>query len=104
GGHAHQGDHPHPEDGARAAQHDGHGNAGNVAGTYPSGDREHQRLERAELATLALKGFGEDMKHAAEVAELYEARGEGEIQTKADQHDDQQLAPDQVVENVEHGG
>jgi len=39
----------------------------------------------------------EDREHVAEIAELDEAGADGEEQTEADQHDDQQLAPDKVV-------
>ncbi len=103
GGHAHQGHYPHPEDRARAAEHDRHRDAGDVACTDPAGDREHQRLEGGELSRLPLEGVAEDREHVAEIAELDEAGTDGEEQTQADQHNDQQFAPDKVVEKVEHG-
>ena len=104
GGHAQQGDQPHPEHRAWAAEHDGHGHAGDVAGTHAAGHRQHQGLERAELTGFALEGFGEDAEHVAEVAELHEAGANREIQAEADQGDNEDLAPEQVVQEIEHDG
>ncbi len=98
GGHAEQRHDPHPEHRARAAEHDGHRHPGDIAGTHAAGHGQHQRLERAELARLTLEGLGEDAEHVAEVTKLHEARTDAEVQTEADQHNDQNLAPEQVIE------
>ncbi|MNQ83551.1 hypothetical protein D3C85_986350 [compost metagenome] len=103
GGHAQQGHQPHPEHRPRATQGNGHRHAGDVAGSDATGNRQHQGLEGAELALLALKGLGEDAEHAAEVAHLDEARGDREVEAETDQGDDKDLAPEQVVEEIEHG-
>ncbi|MNY03382.1 hypothetical protein D3C86_1359960 [compost metagenome] len=104
GGHAEQGNQPHPEDRAGAAEHDRYRHASDVAGADAAGDAEHQRLERAELAFLALGGAGEDLEHVAEVAQLHHGRTQSEEQADTDQGDDEDLAPEQVVEKIEHGG
>ncbi len=54
-GHAHQRGDPHPEHGARAAEGYGNADTGDVTGTDATGEAEHQRLERAELAGAALQ-------------------------------------------------
>ena len=45
GGAAHDGHHPHPENGARPAQHDGNGHAGDVADAYAAGRTDAESLE-----------------------------------------------------------
>ncbi len=58
---------------------------------------------------MALLVFGkrlvraQDAEHAPEMAQLHEARADGEPQAQADQHHDQHLAPEQVVEQIKHG-
>ena len=102
GGHADQRHQPHPEHGAGAAEHDRHRHTGDVAGANAAGHGEHQGLERAELARFALKGFGEDAEHVAEVTKLHETRANREVQAETDQGDDEDLAPEQVVKKIEH--
>ena len=102
--HADEAHHPHPEDRARAAEADGDGDAGDVAGAHPPGHAQRQRLERAQVAGLVVEGLPDDREHLEEVAELDEARGDGEDQAEGDQGDDDDLAPKQVVDGVEHEG
>src|SRR5690606_3569110 len=104
GGHSDQRHHPHPEHRAWSAEHDGYGDAGDVARAHAARDAEHQGLKGAELARLAFEGLAEDAEHAAEVAQLDETGADGEVQTQADQHHDQQFARDKIIENIEHGG
>ncbi|MCY1445919.1 hypothetical protein D9M71_624530 [compost metagenome] len=102
GRHAQQRHHPHPEHRAGAAEHDGHGHTGDVARAYAAGNREHQRLKTAQLAFLALQCLAEDAEHVAEIAELHEAGTDGEEQSETDEDDDQQLAPEEIVKDIEH--
>ena len=76
--------------------------AGLTARANAAGHGEHQSLERAELARFALKGFGEDAEHVAEVTKLHETRANREVQAETDQGDDEDLAPEQVVKKIEH--
>ena len=57
GGHTQQGGHPQPEDRSRAAQGDGGGDTGDVAGAYGSRQGGGQGLEGGNLAGLGLLFF-----------------------------------------------
>ena len=46
------------------------------------------------------EGLGEDAEHVAEIAELHETRAKRKIQAETDQGDNQDLAPEQVVEKI----
>ena len=74
GGHAEEGDDPHPENRAGAAGQDGAGSAYNVAGTHLSGDSGGQRLKRTHAAVMLLavqRQVAEHLPHSlAEAADL----------------------------------
>ena len=82
GRHAQEGDEPHPENCARAADENGAACADDVARADLCGNSGSQGLERAHTAFLlaALKGKrAEEPSHAfAEAANLHEARANGE--------------------------
>ncbi len=99
GCHAHQADNPHPEDGAGATEGNGHRNAGDIAAANPAGNRQDQGLKGTEVASVRLVMVGgQDAEHLAEVTKLNEAGGDGEPDSDADQHGNQNLAPQQVAE------
>ena len=93
GGHAQDGDEPHPEDGARAAHEDGTAGTHDVAGAHLGGNGGGKRLEGAHAALMLLAVEGEIAEHAAhtlaEAAELHTAGADGEEKARADeQHDE----------------
>jgi hypothetical protein len=79
------------------------GGPGDVARADAAGDGEHQRLERAEMPGLVVERLAQDAEHGAEVAELHEARGDREHQPGGDQPVDQDVAPQEVVQKIQHG-
>ena len=102
GGHAEQGDDPHPEDGARAAHDDGAASAHDVAGTHLGRDGGGERLERRHAAALVAAAQGEVAEHAApafaEAAELDRLGAHGEPDAHAEQQDDQDVVGQVVVD------
>ena len=101
GGHAEEGDDPHPEDGARAADEDGAAGSDDVAGADLGGDGGGDGLERAHAALLLAAAQAEVAEEAlealAEVADLHEARADGEEQAHADQQEDEDVVPQVAV-------
>ena len=95
GGHAEEGDEPHPEQDARATHQDGAAGADDVAGTHLSGHGGSQSLEGAHTAGLLAAPQGEAAKHAAhalaQAAHLDEAGPDAVVQAAAHQHDDQDV-------------
>ena len=95
GGHAEQGDDPHPEDGARAAHDDGTAGAHDVARAHLGRDSGGQRLERRHAAALVAAAQAEVAEHAApalaEAAELDRLGAHGEPDAHAEQQDDQDV-------------
>ncbi len=87
--HAHQRGDPHPEHCARAAQGHGDADPGDVTGTHPSGQAEHQRLERTELAGTAFQAVAKHREHMKEVTKLNETRADREVTTEPDNEHDQ---------------
>jgi hypothetical protein len=55
------------------------------------------------LAFLALQRLAEDAEHVAEVTELDKTGADGEEKTESDKDYDQQFAPEEVIEEIEHG-
>ena len=87
GGHAKEGNYPHPEYCAGAAYEDGAAGTDYVTGTNLSCNSGCQSLERAHAAALlaALEGqLAEHVLHAfAEAANLHELGADREVQTAA---------------------
>ena len=88
---AHQGDDPHPEDTAVAADGNGVGNAHDIAGAHAAGGGDHQRLESGD-GILSLALFGDQTDGFTQQAELNEPGTESKIQSHSQQKDDQQIA------------
>ena len=104
GGGADEGDEPHPEGGAEAAQANGGGNAHDVAGTHTGGGGDHQGLEGGDGALFAGL-FHHHPDGLSKQAELHKARAEGEIQARCDQDDNQNGIVQNVVkfyQNISH--
>ena len=101
-GHADQCGDPHPEHRAWAAQGDGDADAGNITGANPAGKAQHQGLKGAQLACLATQRFLEHTEHVAEMAELDEARADGEVTAETDDQHDEELPRKEIVEYFEH--
>ena len=105
-------DHPHPEDSARAAHHDRDGDPGDVAHAHTRSGRNAEGLEGRDvtLAGGGARAFREKRDHFGETADLHEPRAKGEPQTDADQHDDHDVGPQEVVDDGDeliepiHGG
>ena len=104
GAHAEEGGHPHPEHGARSADKDSPGNAGDVAGAHGARQGGGHRLEGGQVAAVvALALFAEQGAHGvphdiAEPADLDPAGAEGEEHAGAHQQDQHDGAPDEVVD------
>ena len=95
GGHAEEGDEPHPKDGSGAAGEDGAGSAHDVSGTHLSGNGGGQSLEGGHAAFLgaaleaqAAKGF---LHGLTEAAHLHEAGTDGVPQAHADEQEHQDV-------------
>ncbi len=95
GGHAEQGDDPHPEDGAGPADEDGARGTDDVARAHLAGDGRGQGLEGAHAGLVLAAAQGEAAKDAApplgKAAELDEPGADREIETAANQHDDEDV-------------
>ena len=93
--HAEERDDPHPEDRAGAADEDRAAGADDVAGADLRRDGRRQCLERAHAGFVLLAVETELAEEAppalAEAAHLHEPRADGEIQTRAEQQDDQHI-------------
>ena len=92
GRHSKEGNEPHPENSARAADEDGAACADDITRADLRSNGGGQRLERAHAAFLLAAFEGERAEkpsHAfAEAANLHEARANGEKQTRTDQEND----------------
>jgi hypothetical protein len=106
GGHAHQRDHPHPEQRAGAADQDGAGHAGDVARPHRGRQRGHQGPPTGDIAgTLGGAALPQQPEGIAQVAQRGEAQAEHQVQAgAADQHQ-QGRTPHEVVNGGEqvHG-
>ena len=92
GGHAQEGDDPHPEDGARATDQDSAAGTHDVASTHLGSDGGCHCLEGAHAALLGAAAQGkvaEEFLYAfTEAANLHEAGAQGEEQAGAYKQDD----------------
>ena len=102
GHHADEGGNPQPEDGARAAQGDGGGDAGDVAGADGGGQRGSQSLEGSDLALLGLvlvKHFADGVFHGvAELPELEALQAHSEDNARAHEENQCGNAPHNAVQ------
>ena len=107
GGHAKEGDDPHPEDGAWAAGKDGAGGAHDVAGAHLGGDGGGQGLEGAHAGGLpaAVEGeVAEDLLHALpKAADLDEAGADAVPESDRDEQKDQNIVGQIGVDGVNDG-
>jgi hypothetical protein len=54
------------------------------------------------MAGLVMEGLAKDAEHGAEIAELHEARRDRERQPGRDQPVDEDIAPQDVVQEIQH--
>ena len=111
GGHAEEGDDPHPEDGAGAAGEDRTGGTYDVAGAYLRGDGSGQGLKRGHTAFLCAAAevqLTEKLPHALpEAAYLHKAGADGVPQANAHQQEDENVAAEVLIDlgnNGKQGG
>ena len=104
GTHTDEGSDPQPEDGAGAAQGDGGGDTGDVAGAHGACQGGGHGLEGGHL-TLAGCGFVEDLADGvlhgvAELAELHATGAQGHQDARAHQQDQHGNAPYESVDRT----
>ena len=87
---SHNGDQPHPEHGAIAADGDGIGHTYNISGTHAAGCGYHQRLKCGNRVLIP-RLFSYHANRLRQQAQLDKLAPEGEVQAYAQQHDDQQV-------------
>ena len=106
GGHAQKSRHPHPEQGCRAAEKDGEGDATDVAGADGAGQGGGECLKVAGVPRRACLGMP-PQQHApgmAEVADLRKSQIEREEQANAQQQEGEVEGPaQQAIEKVDRG-
>lgn len=97
GGGAHDGDHPHPEQGAGAAGADGGGHAHDVAGAHAAGDGQGKGLEggKAMVGGLAVE---QQAHHRLELAHLHKAQTDGKDQSGAQCEEQHGIGPEGSVD------
>ena len=97
GGAADDGDEPHPEHRAVAADADGHGHADDVAGPHAGGGGHHQGLEGGD-GPGPVRPLGHHPQGLPEHPELDEAGAEGEIEPSGQQDDDEKIRVHEVAD------
>lgn len=97
---AEEGNHPHPEQGAGAAEADGRGDASDVARADAACKRHGERLEAREPDVVFLL-LEDEAPHLGNHADLNEpgADGEKEARTEAESH--QHRRPDDAVQSID---
>ena len=103
GGHADEGDQPHPEDGARATQIDGDGHTGQIARPDAGRQAGTQSLEGGDAGAVGFATVAQDREHVAEVADLDKTQAEGKEDTDPDQQVNEHGSPHQVVNHCNQG-
>ena len=102
GRHADQGDRPHPEDRAGAAQRDCHRHAGDVAAADPAADADEQRRARTDPPLgVRLLAREQDPEHAFEEPELNAAGRQREENPQHDKERDQRPPPGSLADGPE---
>ena len=98
-----EGDDPHPEDSPRTARDDRDGNARNVADADARGRAHAERLKRGDRLASARTPSEiarEQAHHLGQRAQLDEPRRQREPESGADEHDDDDISPQEVVDRA----
>ncbi|MNC18370.1 hypothetical protein D3C75_662690 [compost metagenome] len=103
GGHADEGDQPHPEDGTRPPQIDGDGHTGQVAGAHTGSQAGTQGLEGGDAGTVGFAAIAQYREHVAEVTDLDKPQAEGKEESDPDQQVNEHGSPHQVVNHCNQG-
>ena len=96
---ADDGDDPHPEYGARTADHDGDGYAGNVAYADAGSRADAEGLEGADvgMSSVMTDAFLQQSYHFPYHAQLNEAGSQGKPEAERDEHDDENIGPQNII-------
>ncbi len=100
GRHPDQGADPHPEDRSRAAEVDGRGHPGDVAGADGGRQGGGQRLERGDIPLgLAVRAFRKDeLERLGQLNELQKTEAQGQISAGPHQQRQHVGPPDKAVQ------
>ena len=104
GGHAQQGHHPHPEDRTGPAQVQGHRHTGQVAGANSRRQAGAQGLERRDAAGGRTGALQDQAKKLGEVTELQKPQPQREQDADGQQAIDEDVVPEDAVDEVDQGG
>jgi hypothetical protein len=100
GGHAGQRDRPHPEHGARTAQCDRDGDAGDIAAADASADRNEQRLTPRDGLGIVSRALPQNPEHAPEEPKLHETGKCSDEHAENDEDRDQRPSPRQIPDDA----
>src|SRR5690606_10020231 len=94
---------PHPDDGTRASEADGGGDAGDIADADTAGQRDREGLEGRDslIGALAPEHLPED---GWDLADLNRAGADREVDTRAETQVDEGGGPHNSVEPVDESG
>ena len=96
----HNGDNPHPEHSAIAAQANGSGNTDNIARANAGCSGDHQGLE-GRHGVFSHRLFQNNTNSLLKHAQLHQASAQGVVQANCHQHHDQQIAVHKIT-NLSH--
>ena len=94
------GDHPHPEHGARAAERDGRSDTCDIADAHSRGGRNHQGPEGRDRPLLVWR-FRDDADGLSEHAKGQGLGADKEVQARADEESDENVAVERRGDDVE---
>ena len=101
---ANEGDDPHPEYGAGTARNDGDGNTCDVADADARGRTDAKSLERRDRlasARTAAELPREEANHLGQSTQLNQPGGKCEPEPRADEHNDDDISPQEVVDRTD---
>ncbi len=96
GSHAYKGTYPHPEDGARAAHHEGDRHARYISETYRGGDDRGKRLHGRYLAVARVVFAAQLLQRGRQPPERHHSRGNEQVEASSDQEEEQRVAAEKV--------
>ena len=101
GGHADEGDDPHPEQGSGTAGHNGQGDSGDVPDADSRGQSHGEGLEGGDTALRTGARPGQRVDHGAEVAQLNQVGAGGQVDADQDEQGGKKVGVEEVVDGVE---
>ena len=100
-GHAEEGSHPHPEQGAGAAGLDRRGDADDVARADGGGQGRAQGAEGRRVALAVALRLEDQSQGARQLAYLQQAQAQAQVYARAHQQDQQRRSPDEAVDCIQ---